>query len=201
MIDGFPRAKDQAVYFEQVVGEAQTVLFFNVPKQICVDRCMERAKTSGRSDDTEETIRARLETYETQSKPVVEMYQKFGKVREVDGSFEIFQVWQQTRSAMLPQVSFLTGPMCSGKTSLGNALCERTNAKLVNFNAFLKDNGLEGACDDDQVQALIQNLANEIAPRVVLEDFPRTLYQAKFFIKNAKDPKNVFVLSCSKDLS
>jgi len=44
-------------------------------------------------------------------------------------------------------------------------------------------------------------LANEIAPRVVLEDFPRTLYQAKFFIKNAKDPKNVFVLSCSKDLS
>ena len=39
--------------------------------------------------------------------------------------------------------------MCSGKTSLGNALCERTNAKLVNFNAFLKDNGLEGACDDD----------------------------------------------------
>lgn len=35
---------------------------------------MERAKTSGRSDDTEEIINARLKTYEEQSKPVVEMY-------------------------------------------------------------------------------------------------------------------------------
>jgi len=36
---------------------------------------------------------------------------------------------------------------------------------------------------------------------VILEDFPRTLYQAKFFMKNACEAKNVFVLSCSKDLS
>ena len=36
---------------------------------------------------------------------------------------------------------------------------------------------------------------------MILEDFPRTIYQAKFFIRNAKDPRNVFVLSCSKDLS
>ena len=155
MIDGFPRAKDQAVYFEQVVGEAQQVLFFNVSKEICVARCMERAKTSGRSDDTEEIIRARFETYETQSKPVVEMYQKFGKVREVDGSGDTFTTWQATRNAMLPQVSFLVGPMCSGKTSLGKALCGRTNAKLINFGQFLKCKGLEKNCDDDQVQALI----------------------------------------------
>jgi len=29
LIDGFPRAIDQAIYFEQIVGEAQTVLYFN----------------------------------------------------------------------------------------------------------------------------------------------------------------------------
>lgn len=90
MIDGFPRAKDQAVYFEQVVGEAQSVLYFNTPLEVCVARCLERAKTSGRSDDTEEIIMARLKTYEEQSKPVVEMYQKFGKVHEVDGSGDTF---------------------------------------------------------------------------------------------------------------
>lgn len=56
LIDGFPRAQDQAVYFEQVVGEAQTVLYFNTPLDVCVARCMERAKTSGRSDDTVEVI-------------------------------------------------------------------------------------------------------------------------------------------------
>jgi adenylate kinase family enzyme len=35
---------------------------------------MERAKTSGRADDTEEIIEKRLLTYENQSRPVVEMY-------------------------------------------------------------------------------------------------------------------------------
>lgn len=63
MIDGFPRAVDQAIYFEQVVGEAQTVLYFNTPIEVCVARCLERAKTSGRSDDTEEIIHKRLQTY------------------------------------------------------------------------------------------------------------------------------------------
>jgi len=50
---------------------------------------MERAKTSGRVDDTEEGINQRLKVYEEQSKPVIEMYAKFGKVREVDGSGDI----------------------------------------------------------------------------------------------------------------
>jgi hypothetical protein len=30
------------------------------------------------------------------------MYEKFGKVREVDGSGDTLQVWQATRKAMLP---------------------------------------------------------------------------------------------------
>ena len=47
---------------------------------------MERAKTSGRSDDTEEIITKRLQTYNEQSKPVVDLYKSFGKVREVDGA-------------------------------------------------------------------------------------------------------------------
>jgi adenylate kinase family enzyme len=156
LIDGFPRARDQAVYFEQVVGEAQSVLYFNTPLDVCVARCMERAKTSGRSDDTEETIKARLRTYEEQSKPVVEMYAKFGKVREVDGSHDTMTVWRATREAMLPQVSWIVGPKISGKTSIGNALGQRTNSKLINFNDFIKSHGLEHSDDDTVVLALIQ---------------------------------------------
>jgi len=60
LIDGFPREVSQAIAFERLVGEAQTVLFFNTPLQVCIDRCMQRAKTSGRSDDNEETIKKRL---------------------------------------------------------------------------------------------------------------------------------------------
>lgn len=51
LIDGFPRAVDQALYFEQNVVEAQQVLFYDVPQEIMLERCMKRAETSGRSDD------------------------------------------------------------------------------------------------------------------------------------------------------
>jgi adenylate kinase family enzyme len=199
LIDGFPRARDQAVYFEQVVGEAQSVLYFNTPLEVCIARCMERAKTSGRSDDTEEIISARLRTYEEQSKPVVEMYQKFGKVNEVDGSGDTFQVWNLTRKAMLPQVSFLIGPKISGKVTLASALAERSNAKCISFKHFCDENDLTGKDDDTIVLALIQQLSLEISPRVIITDFPQTAYQAKFFVKNGVHPHRVFVLNCSKD--
>lgn len=76
LIDGFPRAIDQAEEFEKTVAECQSVLYFNTPEEICVARCLERAKTSGRSDDTEEIIAKRLKTYNEASRPVVEMYTK-----------------------------------------------------------------------------------------------------------------------------
>jgi shikimate kinase len=73
---------------------------------------------------------------------------------------------------MLPQVSFLIGPIGSGKSTLGRLLCERTNAKQLNFSKFVAEHGLTESEDDVVVMALIQQLALEISPRVVIEDFP-----------------------------
>ena len=51
-------------------------------------------------------------------------------------------------------------------------MAERTNAKLLKFNDFVKAKGLS-ACDDETiVLALIQQLALEINPRILIEDFP-----------------------------
>ena len=66
------------------------------------------------------------------------MYKKFGKVREVDGAGDTVQVWNATRQAMLPQVSFLIGTIGSGKSTLGIKLSERTNAKLLRFGHFVE---------------------------------------------------------------
>ena len=54
------------------------MLYFNTPLEVCVARCLERAKTSGRADDTEEIIQKRLQTYNEQSIAVVDLYEKFG---------------------------------------------------------------------------------------------------------------------------
>jgi len=60
LIDGFPRAVDQAMYFERHVVEAFQVLYYDVPQETMLERCMKRAETSGRSDDNAETIKTRV---------------------------------------------------------------------------------------------------------------------------------------------
>jgi len=86
LIDGFPRAVDQAQHFEKIIGAPDTVLYFNTSEKLCIERCLERAKTSGRADDTEEIITKRIRTYNEHSKAVVELYKKRKLVVEVDGA-------------------------------------------------------------------------------------------------------------------
>jgi adenylate kinase family enzyme len=63
LIDGFPRALDQAQYFEKSVVEVFQVLYYDVPEELMKQRCLKRAETSGRSDDNAETIIKRVENY------------------------------------------------------------------------------------------------------------------------------------------
>jgi adenylate kinase family enzyme len=73
---------------------------------------------------------------------------------------------------MLPQITFVIGPKGSGKTSLGQALCKRTNMASIRFGNFVRFRGLDQADDETKVLALINQLAKEIKPRVLIEDFP-----------------------------
>ena len=84
------------------------------------------------------------------------MYERFGKVRRVDANREEIEVYEDTRKAMLPQISCMIGPKASGKTTLGNALCERTNMKMINFNDFIADNCLTDENDETVTMALIK---------------------------------------------
>ena len=40
-----------------------------------IDRIMERSKTSGRNDDNLETLTKRFETFETETLPIVDLYE------------------------------------------------------------------------------------------------------------------------------
>ena len=55
--------------------------------------------------------------------------------------------------------------------------------------------------DEESCAALIQLLAHEIKPRVVIENFPENEIQAKYFLRNCKKPANVFGLTCAVDVS
>jgi adenylate kinase family enzyme len=126
------------------------------------------------------------------------MYARFGKVKYIDASCSVAEVFEATKKAMLPEVFFLVGPKGSGKSIVGRELAARTNMIVVNFEDFWKSKGLD-ADDEEVTLALVKSLVNETAPRVLLEDFPRTETQARLFVKNCVMPSEVFYIRCSKD--
>ena len=67
-----------------------------------LQRCMKRAETSGRSDDNAKTIKKRVQNYFDSSYPVGEYYRKFGKVRTIDATGGVSDVYNQTKEAVLP---------------------------------------------------------------------------------------------------
>ena len=83
LIDGFPRKMDQAVYFEDSVCPSACTLFLDCPEDVMNERLLNRGKTSGRSDDNEESIRKRFRTFVETSMPVVDYFEGQGKVVKV----------------------------------------------------------------------------------------------------------------------
>ena len=75
---------------------------------------MARAATSGRSDDNPETLVKRLQNYNVSSKPVIDLYKRFGKVHTICGDRDIGEIYEDTRRAMFPQVTCMMGPPASG---------------------------------------------------------------------------------------
>jgi adenylate kinase family enzyme len=201
LIDGFPRAVEQAIYFEQNVCECQCVLFYDVNEDTLMERCLVRASQAAvqREDDNAETLRKRLQAFNDSSKPVVDLYNKFGKVRHIDASQSIATVYDETRRAVIPEVFFIIGPPKSGKKNLGQALAERTNMSQLFFDQFLSENSLNGKSDEAIVNSLIKYLVDQPATRVLLYEFPQNETQAKYFMKNCRNPSNVFYVKCSKD--
>lgn len=144
----------------------------------------------------------RLRAFKELSKPVVELYAKFGKVKHIDASKTVSEVFEATKKAMLPEVFFMIGPKGSGKGTFAKDLAARTNMEVLSFDKFIRESGFDANdYDDEEVTlALVKRLVNETAPRFIIEDFPRNEKQARLFIKNCVAPSEVFYLRCSKDI-
>jgi len=72
--------------------------------------------------------------------------------------------------------------------------------KLLNYEDFVFDKNLDECDEETKTEALIKRLSQELSPRILLEDFPQSEFQANYFIKNCVPPSCVFALECSKDV-
>ena len=66
------------------------------------ERCVERGKATGRTDDTAEVIARRAKTFRNQSMPVVEALEGRGLLRRIDGSGDVEAVGALASAAFEP---------------------------------------------------------------------------------------------------
>jgi adenylate kinase len=79
VLDGFPRTMPQAEALYELLHELgrdlDAVFDFQVPERdVLLQRLLGRSADEGRSDDTPEAIRRRLELYDRETAPLVEYY-------------------------------------------------------------------------------------------------------------------------------
>lgn len=102
VIDGFPRTVEQAVAFDNLLERrnesVDVFLSLYVPDEELVKRLLARGE--GRSDDTEEKIRTRLDVYKKETAPVMDHYQQAGMFRSIDGTGTIDEIFERALSAL-----------------------------------------------------------------------------------------------------
>lgn len=96
LLDGYPRTLAQVTELDGMIDftghKLDAVVVLTVNAEELVQRLLQRAKTEGRADDTEEVIRRRQEVYTDQTEPLIEVYRDRGLLIEVDGLGEIDEV-------------------------------------------------------------------------------------------------------------
>ena len=104
LVDGFPRNRENYDGWMEVMGDQIDfggVLHYKVDdEEALIARILERGKTSGRTDDNEDTVRRRLDQYREQQLPIVNMFKEQGKVKDINGAQTIEEVYNDTKSAL-----------------------------------------------------------------------------------------------------
>ena len=96
LIDGFPRGQETIDGWNKIMGDSVNVpfaLFFDANEDTMIERILERAKTSGRSDDNLESLKKRFATYNQESVPIVEFFEKKGQLKRVSALQTVDEVY------------------------------------------------------------------------------------------------------------
>ena len=104
ILDGYPRNLAQAESLDKLLKRLdqpvdEAILIDLDPERI-IKRIAKRAKEEGRADDTEETVRNRLQVYAEQTEPVADYYAKRGLLTKVLGEGDVNDIFQRILSIL-----------------------------------------------------------------------------------------------------
>lgn len=100
IFDGFPRTIPQSEALDLLLATKNDaiskLIMLDVEDEELIKRLLERGKTSGRSDDSEESIiRNRIEVYKRETTPVFDFYAAQDKAVKVDGIGKIDEIFDR----------------------------------------------------------------------------------------------------------
>lgn len=98
ILDGYPRNAAQVEALDAMLAELgqslDAVVALEAGRDVLLGRMAKRAKEQGRSDDTPEAIAKRLETYEKETAPLLDIYKDRGLLITVDGVGDVDAISQ-----------------------------------------------------------------------------------------------------------
>lgn len=104
ILDGFPRTTAQAKALDALLSEFSAkiavVPFIDVSQDVLVERLAKRAEIEGRADDNEETIRVRMEVYQSETAPLLAYYDEKGLLVKINGEQSINKVTEDLKEVV-----------------------------------------------------------------------------------------------------
>jgi len=104
LLDGYPRTIEQVHELDRMLAAAGTaldaVVLITADTDEVVGRLLKRAQEQGRTDDTEDVIRHRMNVYAEQTAPLIDVYEQRGHVLTVDGLGEVTDVTERILNAL-----------------------------------------------------------------------------------------------------
>jgi len=100
ILDGYPRNLSQANSLNEVLIEInqplEVVFYLDIPEEVLVKRLLLR----GRKDDTEETIRKRVDIYQKTTKPLIEYFKNLSLLEYIDANRDLKTISSDIKQKM-----------------------------------------------------------------------------------------------------
>ncbi|XP_019634118.1 PREDICTED: uncharacterized protein LOC109477353 isoform X4 [Branchiostoma belcheri] len=223
LIDGYPREVKQGTAFESTIRECNTVLYFECAAKTMTERLLGRAKTSGRADDNEATIKKRLDTFYSATEPVVKFYEDKKKLRRINAERDVEAIFADVVAALDPaaaklkdkKVIFIVGGPGCGKGTQCDKIVQKYGYTHLSTGDLLRDEVKSGSARGKKLteimeqgklvpmETVLELLKDAMVARAdksngyLIDGYPREVKQGTEFESTIRECDTVLYFECA----